>query len=163
VSAQFALNQYTLTYTAGTGGTITGTVTQTVSHGSDGTEVTAVASEGYHFVQWSDGVLTASRTDTHITENLSVSAQFALNQYTLTYTAGTGGTITGTVTQTVSHGSDGTEVTAVASEGYHFVQWSDGVLTASRTDTHITGNLSVSAQFAVNEPHYLIFFPMFFQ
>ncbi|HPN54209.1 MAG TPA: hypothetical protein PKW33_21620, partial [Anaerolineaceae bacterium] len=108
-------------------------------------------------------VLTASRTDTHITENLSVSAQFALNQYTLTYTAGTGGTITGTVTQTVSHGSDGTEVTAVASEGYHFVQWSDGVLTASRTDTHITGNLSVSAQFAVNEPHYLIFFPMFFQ
>jgi len=163
VSAEFALNQYTLTYTAGTGGTITGTVTQTVSHGSDGTEVTAVASEGYHFVQWSDGVLTASRTDTHITENLSVSAQFALNQYTLTYTAGTGGTITGTVTQTVNYGSDGTEVTAVASEGYHFVQWSDGVLTASRTDTHITGNLSVSAQFAVNEPHYLIFFPMFFQ
>ncbi len=163
VTAEFALNQYTLTYTAGTGGSITGTSPQTVNHGSDGTEVTAVASEGYHFVQWSDGVLTASRIDTGITGNLSVSAQFALNQYTLTYTAGTGGSITGTSPQTVNHGSDGTEVTAVASEGYHFVQWSDGVLTASRTDTGITGNLSVSAQFAVDESNYLIFLPMIFR
>ena len=45
-------------------------------------------------------------------------------------------------------GEDGTQVTAVANAGYHFVRWSDNVLTASRTDTDVTANLSVSAEFA---------------
>ena len=65
---------------------------QTVNYGADGTPVTAVPNTGYHFVDWSDGVLTAARTDLDVTANLSVTANFALDTFTLTYTAGTGGT-----------------------------------------------------------------------
>ena len=105
---------------------------------------------GYHFVDWSDGVLTAARTDTNVTANVSVTANFAINTYTLTYTAGANGTITGTSPQTVNHGANGSAVTAVPNAGYHFVDWSDGVLTAARTDTNVTANVSVTANFAIN-------------
>jgi predicted outer membrane repeat protein len=150
VTATFALNAYALTYTAGEHGSITGTSPQAVNHGASGTEVTAVADTGYHFVSWSDGILTAARTDTNVTADFNVTATFAINTYTLTYTAGANGSITGTTSQTVNHGASGTEVTAVADTGYHFVSWSDGLLTASRTDTNITGNITVTAAFALN-------------
>ncbi|MBW7864696.1 MAG: SUMF1/EgtB/PvdO family nonheme iron enzyme, partial [Candidatus Hydrogenedentes bacterium] len=99
------------------------------------------------FVQWSDGVLTAARTDLNVTANISVTASFAVNTYTLTYTAGANGSITGTTPQTVNHGADGTEVTATPDTGYHFVQWSDGLPMASRTDLNVTANLAVTAEF----------------
>src|SRR6185503_7341364 len=150
VTASFAINTYTLTYTAGANGSISGTSPQTVAFGASGTAVTAVPSTGYHFVQWSDGVLTATRTDTNVTANVSVTASFAINTYTLTYTAGANGTISGTTPQTVAFGGSGTAVTAVPSTGYHFVQWSDGVLTASRTDNNVSANVSVTASFAIN-------------
>ena len=69
--------------------------------------------------------------------------------YTLTYNVGTGGHLTGVTPQTVNHGADGTTVTAVANTGYHFVKWSDDVMTASRTDTNITADLTVTAEFAM--------------
>ena len=73
--------QYTLTYTAGTNGTITGTSPQTVSHGTDGTPVTAVADEGYHFVDWSDGSTANPRTDTNVAADITVTANFVSNYY----------------------------------------------------------------------------------
>ena len=112
--------------------------------------VTATPNTGYHFVSWSDGVLTAARTDLNVTADLSVTASFAINTYTLTYTAGTGGTIAGPPSQTVNHGGSGSEVTATPNTGYHFVSWSDGVLTAARTDLNVTADLSVTASFAIN-------------
>ena len=63
---------------------------------------------GYHFVDWSDGVLTPARTDTNVIANINVTANFAIDTFTLTYTAGTGGTLTGTSPQTVNYGADGT-------------------------------------------------------
>jgi photosystem II stability/assembly factor-like uncharacterized protein len=68
--------------------------------------------------------------------------------YTLTYTAGAGGKITGTSPQTVSAGGSGTAVTAVANSGYHFVNWSDGSTANPRSDTDVKGNVSVTANFA---------------
>jgi alpha-tubulin suppressor-like RCC1 family protein len=150
VTAQFAIDTYTLTYSAGANGTISGISPQTVDYGNSGSAVTAVPNANYHFVQWSDGVLTAARTDSNVTANLSVAAQFAIDTYTLTYTPGANGTITGTSPQTVDHGTSGSAVTAVPDANYHFVQWSDGVLTAARTDSNVTANLSVTAQFAID-------------
>jgi peptidoglycan/xylan/chitin deacetylase (PgdA/CDA1 family) len=43
-----------------------------------------------------------------------------------------------------------TAVTAVPSVGYHFVAWSDGVISATRTDTDINADKSVTAIFGVN-------------
>jgi len=141
---------YTLTYTAGANGTITGTTPQTVYQGNNASPVTAIPNTGYYFVSWSDGVLTAQRTDTNVIGNISVTATFAINTYTLTYTAASHGSITGTTSQTINYGSDGTAVTATPDTGYYFVSWSDGVLTAARTDTNIIANKSVTATFAIN-------------
>jgi hypothetical protein len=147
-------DSYTLAYTAGANGTISGTTPQVVSSGGSGTLVTAVDNPGYLFVSWSDGVMTAARTDANVTANISVTANFAVNTntstYTLTYAAGANGTISGTTPQDVSSGGSGTLVTAVANPGYHFVSWSDGVTTAARTDANVTANISVTASFAVN-------------
>ena len=94
-------------------------------------------------------MLTAARTDTNVTADITVTANFAITTYTLTYTAGANGSITGASPQTVDHGASGTEVTAVPNTGYHFVSWCDGVLTAARTDTNVTADISVTATFAI--------------
>jgi uncharacterized repeat protein (TIGR01451 family) len=68
--------------------------------------------------------------------------------YTLTYTAGANGTITGTSTQTVDAGADGSAVTAVPNSGYQFSSWSDnGSTVASRTDTDVTADVNAMANF----------------
>ena len=132
---------YTLAYTAGAGGTLTGTTPQAVAYGGSGTKVTAVPNTGYHFVSWSDAS-TESRTDLNVTADITVTANFAINTYTLTYTAGANGSITGTSPQTVDHGASGTAVTAVPSTGYHFVNWSDASTANPRTDTNVTANMT---------------------
>jgi streptogramin lyase/5-hydroxyisourate hydrolase-like protein (transthyretin family) len=150
VSASFAINTYTLTYSAGANGSIVGTTPQTVNHGADGSQVTATPAANYHWVSWSDAYPTAARTDTNITANKSVTASFAINTYTLTYSAGANGSITGTTPQTVNHGADGSQVTATPVANYHWVSWSDAYPTAARTDLNVTGDITVSATFAID-------------
>jgi len=145
------INTYALTYTAGANGTITGTSSQIVAYGADGTTVTAVPDTGYHFVHWSDGVLTAARTDTNITADKSLTASFAIKTFTLTYTAGAGGSLTGDPAQTVDYGKDGTTVTAVPDTGYHFTAWSDGSVANPRTDTNVKTTVDVTTNFVQNE------------
>ena len=57
--------------------------------------MTATPNTGYHFVSWSDAYPTAARTDLNVTANLNVTATFALDTFTLNYTAGPGGSIVG--------------------------------------------------------------------
>ena len=70
--------------------------------------------------------------------------------YDLTYIAGSHGTLTGSASQTVTSGGNGTAVTAVAASGYHFVNWSDGVGANPRTDQFIGGNMTLTANFALD-------------
>lgn len=155
LTANFEINTYTVTYNAGANGAITGTTPQTIDHGSDASQVTATPDTGYYFVNWSDGSTDNPRTDTNITADLTVTANFAIITYDLLYVADAGGTITGDALQTVEHGSDGTKVTAVPRPGYYFVNWSDGLLTAARTDTNVTQDMTVSANFAENPSYSL--------
>jgi hypothetical protein len=150
IGADEVVATYTLTYTAGPNGSITGTSPQTVNMGGSGTPVTAVPDTGYHFVNWSDASTQNPRTDTNVMANISVTANFAINTYTLTYTAGPNGSITGTSPQMVNHGGSGTAVTAVPDTGYHFVNWSDASTQNPRTDTNVMANISVTANFAIN-------------
>jgi hypothetical protein len=147
VQANFAIDTFTLTYNAGAGGSITGTTPQVVNCGADGSAVTANPDACYHFVNWSDGLATAARTDTNVLGDITVMANFAIDTFTLTYTAGTGGTINGTSPQVVNCGADGTGVTAVPDAGFNFFQWSDGEANASRTDTNVLGDITVTANF----------------
>lgn len=79
-----------------------------------------------------------------------------INTYTLTYTAGTGGAISGSTPQTVAYGANGTAVSALADPGYTFSSWSDGSTANPRSDTNITGNIIVSASFAALPQDYII-------
>jgi hypothetical protein len=150
VTANFAINTYTLTYNAGANGSISGTSPQMVNHGDSGTPVTAVPNTGYHFVDWSDASTANPRTDTNVMSDVTVTANFAINEYTLTYNAGAHGSISGTSPQMVNHGDSGTPVTAVADSGYEFVDWSDSSTANPRTDTNVTANITVAANFAAS-------------
>ena len=70
--------------------------------------------------------------------------------YTLTYGAGSGGSIIGATPQTVSPGGSGSPVTAQANALYTFTSWSDGSTANPRTDTNVTGNINVTASFVAN-------------
>lgn len=134
-------------YEAGDHGTLNGTATQSVLQGKPGTEMTAVPDEHYHFVKWDDNKTDASRTDTNVQSDHTYTASFAIDQFTLKYTAGAGGHITGTATQKVDYGNSGSAVTAVPNTGYTFAGWSDGVQTAARTDNPVISDITVTANF----------------
>jgi hypothetical protein len=80
---------------------------------------------------------------------------------TLTYNAGAGGSISGITPLAVAYGADGSQVTAVPNTGCRFVQWSDGVMTASRTDTNVTADINVTAIFAHSKPAAVKDWPLY--
>src|SRR5262249_8332345 len=95
VATYKAAQTFTLTYTAGANGTMSGNTPQTVSLGGSGTTVTAQPNTGYHFANWSDGSTTNPRKDTNVTADIAVTANFAIDTFTLTYAAGANGSISG--------------------------------------------------------------------
>ncbi len=77
---------YQLNYIFGSGGTLEGgspslaldTRVEFVGPNGNGTPITAVPNAGYRFVNWSDGSTQNPRTDLNVTNNLTVTANFAL-------------------------------------------------------------------------------------
>ena len=67
----------TLSYVAEEGGYIEGDEVQIFALGGDGTEVQAVAEDGYMFVEWSDGVTDPVRCDYRVQEDVEYTATFA--------------------------------------------------------------------------------------
>ncbi|MBQ8398529.1 MAG: InlB B-repeat-containing protein [Clostridia bacterium] len=158
VTANFRkLNEYTVIYTVGEGGSIVGVAQQKVYEGQSCSEVTALPLEGYEFVSWSDGNTNPTRCDAP-EGNLAFEAIFQEIKtpepvtVSLQYSAGEGGSILGETEQTVEVGQSGSEVSAVAQEGYRFVSWSDGVTEAVRSDAP-TQDTVLTAQFErIEEP-----------
>lgn len=70
------LPTFTLNYSAGSGGTLSGQVSQIVNQGASGSQVIAIPDTGYRFSMWSDELAVASRTDNAVTRNLNVTAIF---------------------------------------------------------------------------------------
>ncbi len=146
---------YSLTTTSSAGGNVTTPGEGTYDYSAnESVNIKATADTCYHFVNWTGDTATianvsaASTTINMSTTNKSITANFAITQYTLTYTAGAGGIIAGTNPQTVNCGSNGSEVTAVPNACYYFVNWSDAVATANRTELNVSADLNVTANFA---------------
>ncbi len=76
---------YTLNYTAGAGGTLSGTASQIVNPAGSGSAVDAVPDSGFAFVNWSDTSTADPRTDSSVSADISVTANFAITQYNLSY------------------------------------------------------------------------------
>jgi uncharacterized repeat protein (TIGR02543 family) len=153
VTANFAINTYTLTVNA-TNGTVTKNPDQsTYNHGTT-VELTAIPSTGYHFVDWT-GDLTGSTNPSSITMdgNKTVTANFAIDQFTITPGVTGGGTIIPSTPQTVNYRGDIT-FTFGPTTGYHF---SDLLLDGTHSDsissytfTNVTAAHTIEAQFAIN-------------
>jgi len=139
--------KYTVRYQATEGGYISGKLEQTITEYESGISVTAVPNEGYEFVAWSDGVLTATRQETEIKDDLTLTARFSKKMCEIKYVTDGNGTLKGEISQTVAYGESGTSVTAVPNEGYEFVIWSDGLTTTVRRDTNVKESVSVTATF----------------
>lgn len=104
-----------------------------------------VATSGDHEIEfWSVDEI-GNEELPHNRTSFSVSPAIALY-----YAAGAGGRIDGALAQIVPVGGSADSVTAVPNAGYHFVSWSDGVTTATRTDSALLLDLSVAAVFAAD-------------
>ena len=152
VAATFAIDSYTLAYTAGPGGSIVGSSTQVVTHGADGAPVTASPAVGYHFVGWSDGYSTAPRQDKGVTASLSARATFAIDTFTVSATAGPGGAVS--VTNSNPNYGDTSSVLIAPNAGYHIATLIVDAVSVPATSNvvfgSVTSNHTVSATFAVN-------------
>lgn len=73
-----AITYYTLTYTAGSNGSIIGDGSQRIASGEDGEAIYASADSGYEFTAWSDASTDNPRQDTSVSTNVTVSATFTL-------------------------------------------------------------------------------------
>ena len=149
VEAQFALNEYAILATASPpeGGTVFGAGPQ--PHGTE-VSVAAVPNPGYSFIGWREADLELSPETVlgfTATTARELVAHFELKHYMLAYSAQTGGSIQGTLTQTVLHGHNATAVEAVPDEGAVFDRWSDGITTATRADVGGPTDFAVTATF----------------
>ena len=117
---------YTVTFNANGHGTAP--TAQTVTQGNKATTPAAPTATGYTFGGWYKEAYCTNAFDfnTAITEDITLYAKWTINQYTLTYSAGEGGTVSG------SHPS-GTKIdyntsitlTANPAEGNILSQWVD--------------------------------------
>ncbi len=117
--------------------------------------LTATANEGYTFVNWTrNGAVVSVEAEYSftVTEEASFTANFTLNSYAITAmaTPSEGGTVTGSGTY---YHFESATLTAIANEGYHFVNWTKDGEVVSSVQTYsfeVTEAADFVANFAVN-------------
>ena len=116
----YAIGSYTITATAGVGGSVSPTGSVYVTPGAN-QSYTITPSAGYHITDvLVDGTsldVVSTYTFSNVTTNHTISASFAIKVYTLAYTAGAKSALTGTTSQSVNHGGGGTPVTRRTQRG----------------------------------------------
>ena len=145
---------HTVSFQAGPGGILSGTSYQSVVEGGSTSPVTALPAAGHAFVNWTGtGFATTTSnplTVTHVTGDMTLTANFITLQYTLTPSAGAGGTISPDTPQTVSHGASAT-FTISPDAGHHIEDvLVDGIsvgAVSSYTFTGVSRNHTISANF----------------
>lgn len=139
-TAEFALDQYYTITASGEHGKVKGTGTYKYN---TKVNLTAVPDEHYHFTQWSDGNTDNPRT-VAVVGDATYTAEFAINRHSITVIYDTQqGVVTGA--GMYDYGTQVT-LTATASKGYEFAQWSNGVTDNPYLLT-ATADLTLEAQF----------------
>src|SRR3989475_574681 len=121
IRVTFAINQYTITATAGPNGSISPSGTVGVAYG--GSQVFSFTpNTGYHvdsvIVDGVNQAPSAKYTFTNDTSNHSIHVTFAINQYTITATAGANGSISPSRAVSVNFGAS-QAFTFSPNTGYH--------------------------------------------
>ncbi len=141
VTAQYAVNTYTVRFFAADGVTQIG-ATQTVDWGTAARFETAPARTGSAFDEWvltgdDDTVVTSL---TNVRENITAVASYLLNGYTVTFVDFNGNVIG---TDGVLYGGSAVAPTPPAREGYTFTGWDSAF-------DDVRGNMTVTAQYRIN-------------
>ena len=113
----------------------------------DTVTLTAVPNDGYHFVQWSDGNTDNPRTLV-LTQDTTFTAEFAINQYSITTTSSHSERGTTQGDTTVNY-LEKITISAIANYGYHFSSWNDGNTNNPRV-IQVTEDTTYTAQFDKN-------------
>jgi len=136
VKAQYTINQYTVTFLDWDGSELK---TETVDWMNDATAPAAPTREGYTFTGW-------DKWFTYVTSDLTVTAQYTINQYTVTFYDWNDNFLK---FETVDWHGAATAPSAPTREGYTFAGW-------DKAFNDVTDNLTVKAQYTVN--HYTVTF-----
>ena len=104
--------------------------TQTIEEGSSATAPSNPSRTGYTFTGW-------DKTFTNVTSDLTVTAQFTINSYTVTFKDHDGTTLE---TQTVNYGSNAAAPSNPTRDGYNFIGW-------DKAFNNITSDLTITAQY----------------
>lgn len=152
---------YTVAFVSGGHGALTGSVSQTVISGGATFPVTAVPATGYHFVNWtgSGGFATTTANPlivTNVTANGSVTANFAINTYTVTPASGDNGAMRPNAVQTVNYGATAS-FTITPASGYYMpsISGCGGSMSgATYTTGPVTADCTVTAIFAAQPIRY---------
>lgn len=152
LTARFQRQWFTVTFTAGTGGSVAPTSAR-VEYGGEASS-TATAATGYTFSGWSNGVKTAKLTVTNVTANATYAASFEINTYVITYAKETGIASVTPTSETVEHGANAVGSTAALTTGYNFDGWYNGATRVSTAlkygPTAVKSNLSLTAKANIN-------------
>ena len=152
-------------------GGVTPSGTQTVNDGT-GAIITAIPNAGYQFVNWTqtggtgtaafDNANSASATVSVTGGDVTIKANFAIIQYTLTVNNNGNGGAAPSGIQTVNYGTC-TNITAIPNAGYQFVNWIQtggtgtaafGNANAASTSVNVTGgDVTIQANFAPTLSH----------
>lgn len=162
VAATFVINQYTITASAGVGGSISPSGVTIVDYG--GSQLyTITPNLGYHIVDVLVNGTSLGSVGSYnvadVTGDTTISASFALDTFTIVASSGVGGSISPSGIVSVTFGSDQTFV--VSSEIGYYVTYvfvddiSVGAVT-SYVFTSIASNHTITANFAVDSGTYYI-------
>ena len=153
ISATFAVITYTISATAGTGGSISPPGTTTVNYnGSQTYTITPLLGYSISAVQVDGASVGAvsSYSFSNVTANHTISAAFVVTTYTISATAGSGGSISPPGTTTVNYsGSQTYTITPLSGYSIYSVQV-DGVSVGgviSYAFINVTANHTIAATF----------------
>ncbi len=156
ITATFAINTFVITPTAGLNGTIIPSTPQTVNYGANRT-FTITPNSGYHIVDVDVDGVSQGPIDlyafTNITANHTLSAAFAVSDYTLTVSYAGNGTGSVLLNPPGPSYAAGTLITLTATPliSSTFVGWSGDVSgTSSPITVTMDANKTITATFAIN-------------
>lgn len=152
------VTDYTISSSAGANGVIAPVGSNTVAVGADET-FTVTPNDGYHVADVKvDGVsvgAVSSYTFHNVMADHTISATFAINTFTVTATAGTGGSISPAGAQTVNSGAN-VSFTITPASGFHIADVTVGGVSkgavSNLTVSNVTANTTVAATFAADVP-----------
>ncbi|MBF0099928.1 MAG: DUF1566 domain-containing protein, partial [Desulfobacterales bacterium] len=147
-AVRFATNvstnpQYTITASAGTGGTISPTGSVSVNQGASQT-FTITANSGYEIedvkVNGTSVGKVSTYTISNVTSNQTIAASFKVKTYTITASAGTGGTISPTGSVSVNQGAN-QAFTITANSGYEIEDVKVNGTSVGKVSTYTISNV----------------------